>query len=389
MNFLYLTHHPPQRVTFRAGNFARIMASRGHKVSVVHISSDSRFRGSCQEQEGIHWIHTPDLLPGKLRSGWDPYDTLWRSIHLKKAWKEADVIHLFETRPVTIFPFLYLQRQFPKATVIDWNDWWGRGGLITELRPLWYQHLFGAFETWFEEHFRNRAHATTLISEGLQPRAIALGAPEASIFKVTGAARTSHFSVIPSETHREQFGLPLQSPILAYAGLDAHLDLPLAVEAFRIARKQRQDLQLLLVGGASISTPEAGIHVLGHLDWERFPEALSCADIFLLPFRDKPANRGRWPNKVMDYLACGRPVLTNPTGEMIPVFADGLAGQLAPESPEDFARAILQLIDQPEKRNRMGRHARHLAESTFNQTTLAEQLQSAYDFAISHCPTFL
>jgi len=386
MNLLFLTHHIPERVTFRAGAFARIMAGRGHQVTVVNISSSNRWQGVHRKEDGILWVETPDILPGKLRSGWDPRDTFWRTRHLRDIWESSDLVHLFETRPVSIFPALILQKKCPKPWVIDWNDWWGRGGLITELRPRWYQALFGGMETWFEEKFRIRAHATTIISEGLRPRALGLGVPKASIFKVTGSAQTDHFTVVPPRTHRAAFNLPLDGILVGYAGLDAHIDLPLALEAFRIARRQRENLNLLLIGGASLPEPEPGIFPLGRLEWDRLPMVLSCADLFILPFRDKPANRGRWPNKVMDYLACGRPVLTNPTGEMLQVFHDGRAGHLVPETPEDLATALVKLADQPNQRDEMGRHARWLAENAFQPATLAEQLQNAYRFAIKHGP---
>src|SRR5439155_27006393 len=87
-----------------------------------------------------------------------------------------------ESRPATIHPVLGSLRRRPVPLVMDWIDWWAGGGLITEQRPWWYRKIFGGIETWYEEHFRTRADATTVISHGLRDRAVKVGVHAESIF---------------------------------------------------------------------------------------------------------------------------------------------------------------------------------------------------------------
>ena len=46
--------------------------------------------------------------------------------------------------------------------ITDWNDWFGRGGIITVLRPKWYRILFANVETYYEEAYRKKVRGLQL-----------------------------------------------------------------------------------------------------------------------------------------------------------------------------------------------------------------------------------
>ena len=121
---------------------------------------------------------------------------------------------------------------------------------------------------------------------------------------------------------------------------------------------------------------------LGLLPYDHLPVALAAMDILLLPFTQRVSNLGRWPNKVGDYLASGRPVVTNPVGEMQDLFASGQGGVLADEQPDDFARAILDLARQPERRAALSQQARQRAEQELTFERMAQRLLAAYSAAV-------
>ncbi len=83
----------------------------------------------------------------------------------------------------------------------------------------------------------------------------------------------------------------------------------------------------------------------------------------------------------MDFLACGRPVITHAVGEMTTLFEDGAAGSLVAETAQAMADAIQDLVRDTDRRRRMGEAARRLAR-TYSRENIAEQLQNAYDSAI-------
>ena len=113
-------------------------------------------------------------------------------------------------------------------------------------------------------------------------------------------------------------------------------------------------------------------------------KALTCADLFLLPFADKVYNRGRWPCKIGDYLASGRPVVSNPVGEVRELMQKHEVGVLTDFTPDAFAAGIVEVLNHPEQAKSMSDTARHVAETDLAWNGIIDELEKAYEFAIEH-----
>jgi glycosyltransferase involved in cell wall biosynthesis len=122
----------------------------------------------------------------------------------------------------------------------------------------------------------------------------------------------------------------------------------------------------------------AGVRALGPIPFAKLPEHLAAADIFLTPYSNEIANVGRWPNKVGDYMAVGRPIVSNPVGEVKWLFDTHAVGVLADETPESFADAVLALLRDPAAADAMGREARRVAETVFAWDQQISKLESWY-----------
>jgi glycosyltransferase involved in cell wall biosynthesis len=107
--------------------------------------------------------------------------------------------------------------------------------------------------------------------------------------------------------------------------------------------------------------------------------AASRADVGLALF----ANQFRDPmvgasNKPFDYLASGLPLLTNRTPEWESFFGvEGVSVSCDPEDPDDIARAVLELRNDPNRRRAMARVGRRLIETKWNYET---QFAKVIDF---------
>lgn len=388
MKLLYITHHRRFKTFARPALFARLMARQGHQVTLLCTADRARFRDREEVVDGVRFLEMADLLPGQLRSGWDPVSILRRNRRM--AGEDYDLLHCFETRPATIHPALAYVRRHGVPLVIDWNDWWGRGGLIRELRPRWYQLLFEGFETYYEEHYRNRAQVTTVISHALGRRAQALGVPAESIHWIPGAADLDQFRPLDAAAARQQAGLPAEAFLMGYSAMDVVQDAPLVFAAAARVVRACPEARLVMTGrplpalhemAAQAGLADHYLH-LGLLPYEQLPRMLAAMDVLLLPFTTRVSNLGRWPNKVGDYLASGRPVVTNPVGEMKDLFRTQAGGVLAEETPEAFAQAILGLARDPARRAALGEQARQLAEQELTFARMAQRLLAAYASAM-------
>ena len=110
---------------------------------------------------------------------------------------------------------------------------------------------------------------------------------------------------------------------------------------------------------------------------------LFYAAICWLPLRDTGANRGRWPLKLNEYMAAGRPVVATAVGDVAILVRKHEIGLLALDRPEDLAEATTQLLGDPARRDCLGRNARQVAEEVLDWALLAERLESFYHDVLS------
>ncbi len=384
MNILFVTHHRRFKTFARSAAWARELVSRGHAVTLLCLSDRRRLAWRVATGDGVTYAETPDLLFGSLRSGWDPVSAFRRWLFLRG--RDFELVHAFETRPATIHPLLAWRRAHRTPLIIDWNDWWGRGGLIVEQRPVLYRLLFGRVETWYEEHYRPRADATTVISRELGERAETLGVDRDTIYRIPGGVAVDRVQPLDPAPCRVALGIPADRFVVVLTALDVTGDAGLVFEAIRRVVRQHPDVLLVMSGhrGPSLEHQarrlglEANFRHVGYLPADALPGVLGCADVFALPLADSPANRGRWPHKMGDYLAAGRPTVANPVGEIGRLFASDAVGLTAGFDPDDFADKLCRLKRDPALRTTLGATARRVAVDRFAWPVIVDRLEACY-----------
>lgn len=377
-----LTFNPIEQGTYwRAFHFGRQLARRGLQISLVTSARRRRFGLRTWQEDGLTIVETPDLLPGSLRSGWDPWNTLNRLGWLRR--QDFDLVHAFEARPTVLFPALAAAARPGVPLVMDWADWFGRGGSVEERPNPLVRTVLRPVETYFEERFRTRAQATTVICTTLRDKAIALGVPPESIVLLPNGADTERLRPMPLVSARHAAGLSPEAFIIGYVGTIFAGDAHLMAAAFDAFSRQVPEAQLLIAGYCPfdlrplVRSPERVLQT-GRLAPEQLNTYLAASDLFWLPLRDTPANRGRFPLKLTDYLAIGRPVVATAVGD-VPLALEGTgAGLLAPDRPEALAEHSLQLYADEQQRLRMGSRARQLAETRYNWENLSAELERLY-----------
>jgi glycosyltransferase involved in cell wall biosynthesis len=351
------------------------------------VISDRRRIGTViNDENNVRFVEAPDLLWGRLRSGWDPWNLLNRIVYLSRDKSQYDLVHCFETRPTTIYPALFYLKRHKIPLVTDWNDWWGRGGIIDELRPRWYRPLFGRVETYYEEAYRTRGAGLTVISTALVKRAEDLGMSPERICHIPGGMHPDFFQYRPKEQCRKRVGLALSDPILGFSSFDGHWDLDIVMKALSRVAIRYPKVKLMITGDAG--TPvrnlakkhgvENNVLLTGYLPLADLPWWLGCCDLFVLPFPKKPYNVGRWPNKIGDYACLGRPTVSNPVGDIKTLFERHDIGVLTECNSDGFTEKIIHLLENPHETRRLGENARQLAQSEYAWRNLIGRLEDFY-----------
>ena len=171
------------------------------------------------------------------------------------------------------------------------------------------------------------------------------------------------------------------------------------MEALTLARAQVPRLRLL-AGNVTVTSSAipfrraAGkywgdwIIETGRVPFEQVGLYLAACDVLVLPmFIDNISNNARWPSKLNDFLASGRPIVATRVGEVEPLFQHEI-GVATNDDPQSLANGIIQIAQNPEQAKYFGQKARALAEGELNWATLVERLEAFYkrvrDSKLSH-----
>jgi glycosyltransferase involved in cell wall biosynthesis len=118
------------------------------------------------------------------------------------------------------------------------------------------------------------------------------------------------------------------------------------------------------------------------IDWSEAGEIadVQAMDIGIMPLADRPFERGKSGYKLIQYMACGLPVVASPVGVNSEIVADGLNGFLA-TSEAEWRSALVRLIEDAELRRALGKAGRQRAKQDFSLASqvprLVELLRSA------------
>lgn len=88
-------------------------------------------------------------------------------------------------------------------------------------------------------------------------------------------------------------------------------------------------------------------------------------DIGVMPLRDTPFARGKCAFKLIQYMACGLPVVASAVGANCEVVQNGVNGYLA-ENDLEWSVALRSLIDDPALRTRMGKEGQRLVQQVYS-----------------------
>ncbi|MGV3724635.1 MAG: glycosyltransferase family 4 protein [Actinomycetota bacterium] len=190
---------------------------------------------------------------------------------------------------------------------------------------------------------------------------------------------------------RAELGLG-KGPVFAFCGrLHPRKGADLLLNAFRSVREAAPDAQLLLIGasthmGGSDADPHTrdliasaracgqdAVRFAGYVPSPRLGRVLAAADIGVLPSVEPEG----MPLSILEFAACGLPVVASDVGGVGEVIRDGIEGLLLP--PDRLAagldRALLSLARDSSLRERMGHAARRRAELEFGWDRVAADFE--------------
>ncbi len=124
-----------------------------------------------------------------------------------------------------------------------------------------------------------------------------------------------------------------------------------------------KDVILRVVGARNINYPGLRIE---NLPWSSDTEVnlIKSFDVGIMPVQDEPFQRGKCGFKLIQYMACGIPVIASPIGFNNDIVKDGVNGFLA-SNRDEWLEKLEVLMRDAELRKRLGSNGRRLVEKEY------------------------
>lgn len=194
-----------------------------------------------------------------------------------------------------------------------------------------------------------------------------------------------------SQTVRKSLGLTTEPVVMWVGGFYPWHDLSLLLESFALISKRRPDAKLVLVGDGQTRSAVAdvvakdglrdAVIMTGSIAHSQVPEMLSIADVAVVPSAPVTASLGGTgtPLKLFEYMAAGKAIVATAHKESAEVIRDGHSGLLVETGDANrFAEVTLNLINDPDERNRLGQNARQQAVTQYSWEEYTRQLEAIY-----------
>jgi hypothetical protein len=124
------------------------------------------------------------------------------------------------------------------------------------------------------------------------------------------------------------------------------------------------DVIIRIVG---VQRPDSGPSSFEYFEWSEQTEValIQGMDIGVMPLPDVPWARGKCGYKLLQYMACGLPVIASPVGVNTRIVEHGVNGFLA-ETERDWREALTTLLSNTDLRQRMGEAGRRKVEAEYS-----------------------
>ena len=247
---------------------------------------------------------------------------------------------------------------------------------VLEVRDVWpeaaiqmgilHNRMLIKIMMWMERLLYNHSDKVVALTEGIRKDICARGWPETKIVSIPcGVDAGFLYPDAEGGRHiRERYGWTDKKIVLYFGALGEANNIPVILRAAR-QLKNRDDILFVLIGDGmmkeSIERTRAEQNLDNVVIMPPVPKSearfyINAADICLVTLLDIPLfGMSAIPTKLVDYMACGRPILYGAKGETEQILASSGSGWVfSPDNDRLLAGYIVKLIENPDIAATMG-----------------------------------
>jgi len=383
--------------SFRGGNLASALRSRGHNVTVIaafpyypHGKIAAEYKNLLyldERRDGIdvHRVWIPALSTRGLLNRVVIYAGFVFScaINLLAMYrKHFDVVYYVSPYPLSFFsvPACIFGRLKRAIVIIDVADLWPE--VIVEVGGM-SSGATGKLLIGMAKITARLSNFVTVITDAISEKMSEIGLPSEKLRVIEMSIDTNFYS--PSNLKGLRDSRFTRKFIAEYSGiLGRKYDFDSLIQAARILQDKTQDILVLIRGDGEqrqrvlkLSEGMDNVMVLTEIvTAQQVVEYLNWADVLLCPLKDSVEGATGVPSKVFEYLSVAKPVICSGRGETAELIESSQVGlAVPPENPKALADAIFRLYRDSHARQIFSQRARSIAEREFSWEKTASKIE--------------
>ena len=200
---------------------------------------------------------------------------------------------------------------------------------------------------------------------------------------------TDNFKPLEKDiSFRDSLGISENDNVIVFVGtIYPFAGLMELVNNFNVIENETQNVKLIIVGGGPsydkleklvISKKlESKIILTNFIPQKEIPKYISLADICINPFEINYVTNRILPTKIIEYFACGKPVLSTPLSGTKELLPDEKYGILYSDS-QNFTKTLSTLLLDKNRLNQLGKQALDYAHKHHDWKILSEKLLNKF-----------
>ncbi|MDZ8087679.1 MAG: glycosyltransferase family 4 protein [Nostoc sp. DedQUE12b] len=367
---------------------ATTLQKAGYEVSVISPTGNG-FDKDYEIIEQIHIYRHPlpaeeSSVVGYLREY--SWAINWQFRLAQRVWRERgfDVIHICNPPDLLFLVAAWFKLFHGISIIFDHHD------LSPEMYEAKYRRrdIFYHGLRWAER--LTYATADMVISTNESHREVALKRghkkPE-KVFVVRSAPDLSRFRRMPPNPNYRRG----RNYLIGYMGVMGEpegIDYLLRMVYYIVHKKNRSDIHFMLIGSGPMAEKlkdlskelevNEFVEFTGFKQGEELLERLSSCDVCVEPSPTSAYNENCTMNKILEYMAMGKAIVQFDLREGRRS-AQEASLYAKPNDEVEFAEKILELLDSPERREKLGAEGRRRMEEILEWQYQAPKLLDAYD----------
>ena len=220
--------------------------------------------------------------------------------------------------------------------------------------------------------------------------AIEMGANNQNVDYFPLGINPHFFKPLPkSQSLSQHLGITSSEKVIGFVGtLYPFAGLDFLLKQFHIIKNEIKEIKFLIIGGGPdfkhikslVKKFNLGSDVIltGFVKQEKLSEYLSLVDICVSPFIVNNITNRILPTKILEYMACQKPVLSTPLKGTVELLPDESFGIMY-SSQNDFINSLVGLLQDPQKLNKLGTNGLLYIKKNHHWDNLSDQLISIFD----------